>query len=114
MDRILGKETLEFGIQLCCQGLVVGQYQGGTPGTGNHVRHGERFARACYAQQCLIGYTVIHAASQFGYCLRLVARRFIIAMQSILHCLIHLLQTTKIQKTFQFSVFGRHYFAAMT
>src|SRR5690606_35385422 len=66
LDRIVGEEALELGIELGGQGLVVRQDQGGALSLFNDLGHGEGLARAGDAQENLILLALIGLVDQFG------------------------------------------------
>ena len=76
-DGVVGKQFLEFTIQLRSQGLVVSQYQGWPLHLCHHVGHGEGFAGTGHAQQYLMGIPPPQAVHQFGNGLRLIPLRLI-------------------------------------
>ena len=110
MYRVLGEETLELGIQLSRQCLVVRQDQGGTPRARDDICHRERLARTRHAQQRLEGHAVIYAVSQLSYRLRLVSGWLIFTMQSIFHCFPFSTRVQRYEKVFSFSAFCHHLF----
>ena len=75
LDRVLREESLQLPVQLCGEGLVVGQHQGRAVEVGEDVRHGERLARARDAQQRLIAVAPREALGQLADGARLVPRR---------------------------------------
>ena len=74
---VLGEKFAELAVQLRCQRLVRRKYDGRPAQPGDHVSHGEGFARARHAQQGLIDLPVVHAFHQFVDGLRLIASGWI-------------------------------------
>ena len=72
LDGIFRKKLAEFRVKLRRQGLVRGQHQGRTPGTGDDVGHRIGLARAGHAKQGLEGEAVFQAVNQRSNRLRLV------------------------------------------
>jgi hypothetical protein len=54
LHGVFRKELLELAAELGCQGLVVGNDQGGALHLGNDIGNGEGLARAGNAQQSLM------------------------------------------------------------
>ena len=77
-NRVVGKELLEFVIELCRQGFVMGQHHGRTVQLLNDLGHGVGLARSGNAQQYLVLLAGIDAASQFSNGVYLVALGLVI------------------------------------
>ena len=72
---VVREKGLELPVELCCQGLVVAEYQGRPLQPLDHVGHRESLARACDSEQGHGIRTGIHRLADFLDGLRLVARR---------------------------------------
>ena len=75
LDCIARKKLPKLRVQLCSQSFVGRKHNGGAPNLGNHVGHGERFARAGDPQQRLKHLTIGDSFDQFGYGRGLIAAR---------------------------------------
>jgi len=65
-NGVVGEEFPQLIAQLGRQGFVVGQYQGGSPGAGNHVRDRKGFAGASGPQQGLVALARLHPRHHLG------------------------------------------------
>ena len=74
---ILRKELPEFSIQLCCQGFVVAQYQGGFLHLFHHIGHGKGFSCSGSSQERLKGDSGLNALGDFCNSHGLIAQRLI-------------------------------------
>src|SRR4029079_13766558 len=72
-DRGVGKEILEFGVELGGQSLVVGHDQGGLLDLGDDIGDGERLAGASRAEQNLVLVAALQALNKLGDGVGLVA-----------------------------------------
>ena len=64
-DCVLREKFAEFAVELSGQGFVRRKDDGGTAHAGNHIGHGEGFARARHTQQGLEDFAVVDAFDQF-------------------------------------------------
>ena len=64
-NRVLWEKLAEFAVELGGQGFVRRKDDGGTAHAGNHIGHGEGFARARHTQQGLEDFAVVDAFDQF-------------------------------------------------
>ena len=78
---VLGEEGTKLHAELRGEGLVMCQHQCRTIHPCDDVRHGKRFARSRYAEQCLIPHPGIQSGAQLIDCLRLIPRRLIRCVQ---------------------------------
>ncbi len=75
----MGKETLEFVIELRCQGLVVRHHDGGPVGLLDHLGHGVGLARPRDPQQNLVLLAIENTPDQGLKRGGLVAARLVVA-----------------------------------
>ena len=73
----MGKEALEFAIELCRQCLVVTQHQRRLVDLRDHVGHSKRFSRSGHTQKGLIRNLLLKALHQCLDGLGLITRGFI-------------------------------------
>ena len=66
LDQVVGKEFLEFTVELRSQGFVVAQHQSGSLRPLNHIGHRERLARACDAKEGLVGHPSVQSFDQLS------------------------------------------------
>ena len=76
--RIVGEKAFELAVKLRRQRLVGRENEGGALGAGNHLRHGEGFARTGDAEQHLIAVLRLNTRHEFFDGSRLVASGFVI------------------------------------
>src|SRR5690606_36862481 len=81
LDRIVGEEGLELGIELGRQRLVVGQDQGRALGLFDRLGHGAGLARAGDAQQHLLAIALVGLGHKLGDGRRLVAGGLVLGLQ---------------------------------
>ena len=77
LDRVLWKKFAELAVQLGCKGLVRRKNDGRAAQPGNHIGHGESFARTGHAQQGLENFTVIDTFDQLLNCRGLITCRLV-------------------------------------
>ncbi|KFB74344.1 MAG: hypothetical protein AW09_000373 [Candidatus Accumulibacter phosphatis] len=75
LDRVVGKELAEFGIELCSERLVGCQHQRRTAGSRDDVGHGVGLARAGDAEQGLEREPILQSLDQLVNCRRLITSR---------------------------------------
>ncbi len=85
LDAVLGKETLELGVELCREGFVVAQHEDGTVQLGDDVGNGEGLARARHTQQRRVLRAAPNGAHEPFDRLGLVARRLIFRYEFEIH-----------------------------
>ena len=79
---IARKKLAKFIVELSGQGFIGRKHQGRAIAAGDHIGHGEGFARAGHAQEHLRGHTGPDIVSQGGYSLRLVAHGRVAGLQT--------------------------------
>ena len=72
---VFGKEFLELGIQLSCQGLIMGKDQCGTVDPFDHIGHGKCLSGTCGTFQHLFFFSFLKTSDEFIDCLGLIAGR---------------------------------------
>ena len=83
--RVVGKEFLELAAELRRERFVMCEHKRRTLQTLNYVRHSERLARACYAEQSLLFIAFLNASDQRFNCLRLVACGLVFGVNLEIH-----------------------------
>jgi hypothetical protein len=79
LDGVLGEEAAEFLVELRGQRFVVGHHQRRPVHVGDHVRHGERLARAGDSKQRLMRVAAVQPVSELGDRANLVAAQLEVA-----------------------------------
>ena len=77
LNRVLRKKLPELAVQLGCQGLVGRKNDGRAAQAGNHIGHGESFARTGHTQQGLEHLPIVNAFNQLLNCRGLIASRLV-------------------------------------